>query len=60
MTSKAVLLQRLEQLENGNVTTSDAWWREMCGRYGFPVIPIDDATEEQRNSIMDRYLDDLY
>lgn len=60
MTSKAALLQRLEQLENANVTMSDAWWREMCKRYDFPIIPIDDATEQQRNSVMDRYLDDFY
>lgn len=60
MANKAALLSRLEQLEGRNVTTSDAWWREMCKRYGFPVIPIDDATREQQNAVMDAYLDDFY
>lgn len=60
MASKAALLDRLAQLENANVTTSDAWWREMCTRYGFPVVPIDDATPEQRNTVMDSYLDEFY
>lgn len=53
-------LARLEALENAGVTTSDAWWREMCQKYGFPVIPLNDATPEQRNTVMDAYLNDFY
>ncbi|WP_338533828.1 hypothetical protein ACEPWQ_13140 [Leclercia adecarboxylata] len=59
MTSKEKM-QRLEALESAGVTTSDAWWREMCQKYGFPVIPLNDATKEQRNTVMDAYLDDFY
>lgn len=60
MASKAALLQRLEQLEGRDLTASDAWWRGLCERFGFPVIPIDDVTEEQRRAVMNRYLDEFY
>lgn len=60
MANKAALLQRLEQLEGRDLTASDAWWREMCKRYGFPVIPIDEASREQQNTVMDAYFEDFY
>lgn len=60
MTSNKEKLARLEALENAGVTNDDAWWREMCRKYGFPVLPLDDATKEQRNAVMDAYLDDFY
>lgn len=60
MANKAALLQRLEQLEGRDVSAQDAWWREMCLRYHFPAIPLDDATTEQRNAVMDCYFEDFY
>lgn len=60
MTSNKEKLARLEALENIGVTNDDQWWREMCLRYHFPVIPLNDATTEQRNAVMDCYFEDFY
>lgn len=59
MTSKEKLA-RLEALENAGVTNDDAWWRGICQKYGFPVIPLNEATREQRNAVMDAYLDEEF
>ncbi|WP_312773964.1 hypothetical protein [Atlantibacter hermannii] len=59
MTSKEKM-QRLEALESAGVTNDDAAWRGMCARYGFPVIPLNEATREQRNAVMDAYLDEEF
>lgn len=59
MTSKDKLA-RIEALERANVSAADGWWREMCIRYHFPVIPFDSATTEERNAVMDCYLKDFY
>lgn len=60
MVSKSSLLERLERLERASVSTQDAWWREMCKKYGFPVVPIDEATPDQRNAVMREYLNEFY
>lgn len=60
MTNKAALLSRLEHLESASVTTEDAWWREMCKRYGFPVTPIDDVTDELRRAVFEKYFEEFY
>lgn len=60
MASKAALLQRLEQLEGRDVTASDAWWRSMCQRYGFPETPIDDVTDELRRAVFEQYIAEFY
>ncbi|ELY4109193.1 hypothetical protein SMY46_000823 [Cronobacter turicensis] len=60
MANKAALLSRLEQLEGNSVTTEDAWWREMCSRYGFPATPIDDVTDELRRAVFEKYFEEFY
>lgn len=60
MANKAALLSRLEQLEGRDVTASDAWWRSMCKRYGFPETPIDDVTDELRRAVFEQYIAEFY
>ncbi|EJQ1522469.1 hypothetical protein QA421_001309 [Cronobacter sakazakii] len=59
MTSKDKMA-RIEALESASVSTQDAWWREMCSRYGFPVTPIDNVTDELRRAVFEKYFEEFY
>lgn len=60
MANKRELEERLKQLEEQGTGEKDKWWREMCERYGFPIVPINEATQEQKDAVMDKYMDDFY